>query len=268
MEKFADNPNEQSTLRELHRLAFQPRFWASLAIAVVILAISGPFDTQNLLNLPQRLIYWALVAATTFFIGVGISHWFDQILQPAINNVWLRYSLGGLISGIPIAVWVWLINVYAFRFDMGNWAEFGRLTLYCMAIAACVSLAYFLIRQSSTKATEPGTDTAATSPLASPFFERLTKPIGRDLICLKAKDHYLEVTTAGGSDLILMRLADAERELAGIEGMRIHRSHWVARAAVTGTVRKNGQPHVVLADGTELPVSRSHVKKAREAGLI
>lgn len=46
------------------------------------------------------------------------------------------------------------------------------------------------------------------------------------------EDRYLRIHTDGGSDLILMRLRDAVGELAGADGLQVHRSFWVARAAV------------------------------------
>jgi DNA-binding LytR/AlgR family response regulator len=75
---------------------------------------------------------------------------------------------------------------------------------------------------------------------------------------LSVRDHYVVVQTDRGQSTLLMRFADALGELDGIEGMRVHRSHWVAKTAVAGLERSGGKVHVRLQDGRLVPVSRSY----------
>ena len=65
-----------------------------------------------------------------------------------------------------------------------------------------------------------------------------------------------------------MRFADAIRETDGVNGLQIHRSHWVALDAVAGTHRHNGRLFLAMQDGTRLPVSRSRAEEVRGAGLV
>ena len=62
-----------------------------------------------------------------------------------------------------------------------------------------------------------------------------------------------------------MRLNDAIAELDGVEGMRVHRSWWVAMDAVTGTLRRGRGTALLLSNGTEVPVSRSYADAVRSA---
>ena len=55
------------------------------------------------------------------------------------------------------------------------------------------------------------------------FLDRLPPELGRDLVCLRMADHYVEVFTTSGSTLILMRFADAVAELESAGGLRVHR---------------------------------------------
>lgn len=73
--------------------------------------------------------------------------------------------------------------------------------------------------------------------------------------------------TDRGKTLLLLRLSDAINETAGEAGVQIHRSHWVALAAVSKVVRAQGKLFVELPDGRRLPVSRSFLAAAREAGI-
>ena len=61
---------------------------------------------------------------------------------------------------------------------------------------------------------------------------------------------------------------DAVRELAGADGLQVHRSWWVARQGIQDEKRIDGRSFLVLPSGTEVPVSRSYRAKAKEAGLI
>ncbi|MFD3263294.1 LytTR family DNA-binding domain-containing protein [Phenylobacterium ferrooxidans] len=114
---------------------------------------------------------------------------------------------------------------------------------------------------------------AAQAPTVAPapvkFLERLPLKLrGAEIWAVEAQDHYLRLHTSKGQDLILMRLADAVAELAGIEGAQVHRSWWVARDAVADARRGDGRATLTLKDGSEVPVSRTYAKLIREAGWI
>ena len=108
----------------------------------------------------------------------------------------------------------------------------------------------------------------ATDPLAL-FMERLPVRLRTaDLYAISSEDHYLRVHTSMGEELILMRLADAVRELAGADGLQVHRSWWIAKRGVQDEKRVDGRSLLVLPTGTEVPVSRSYRSSAKAAGLI
>ena len=84
---------------------------------------------------------------------------------------------------------------------------------------------------------------------------------------MRMADHYVEAFTTAGSTLVLMRFGDAIAELEGADGLRVHRSYWVARPHVTGTTRQNGRTILNLTGGHEAPVSRGYLAAVRAAGL-
>jgi DNA-binding LytR/AlgR family response regulator len=85
------------------------------------------------------------------------------------------------------------------------------------------------------------------------------------LLALQADGHYLNVHTDAGCDMILYRFSDALNELSDSEGMRVHRSWWVAERAVERM--ENGEK-LVLVNGITLPVSRSYRVQVRERGWL
>lgn len=99
------------------------------------------------------------------------------------------------------------------------------------------------------------------------FYQRIPAKIsGGTLYAINAEDHYLRIRTSRGDALILMRLGDALEELTHADGMRTHRSWWVARAGVRQVHRQNGKITLELRDGTRAPASRTYVPELRRAG--
>jgi DNA-binding LytR/AlgR family response regulator len=122
--------------------------------------------------------------------------------------------------------------------------------------------------------TRPDQSRELPSEVADPampeFLRRAPGARAEDLIALSAQDHYLEVRHAKGTALIHYALSDAigQLERAGIAGFRIHRSHWVARAAVA-MVESEGRHYVLrLTDQTRLPIGPTYVELLRSAGLL
>ena len=103
---------------------------------------------------------------------------------------------------------------------------------------------------------------ASAAPAGQLFFQRLDAPLDGDLICLQMHDHYLAVHTTAGQQLVLCRMDDAARELHGL-GQRVHRSWWVARAAIAEARRHNGRLRLILHDGREVPVGRTYQQQVR-----
>lgn len=92
-------------------------------------------------------------------------------------------------------------------------------------------------------------------------------PIGKQgrLYALTSELHYVRVYTEHGDDLVLMRFSDAIEQTSGIDGLQIHRSHWIAIEAVKRISNNGGGLRITLANDLELPVSRSFQGAVRNA---
>ena len=85
------------------------------------------------------------------------------------------------------------------------------------------------------------------------------------MISLHAQDHYVDVTTTLGNELILIRLSDAIKELGNNEGIQVHRSWWVNTNHIVKQKRISNKPHLVLTDQTVVPVSRTYLASVNKA---
>ncbi|WP_420859240.1 LytTR family DNA-binding domain-containing protein [Marivivens marinus] len=73
------------------------------------------------------------------------------------------------------------------------------------------------------------------------------------LVSMSAQEHYVEVMTNAGPELIRMTLSEALNKIDPKLGVQIHRSHWVALSAIA-TIESKAK-RLILTDGRSLPIS-------------
>ena len=237
------------------------RAWArNVAIAGaagVFLALVGAAGTAET-PLVARLLYWTPLMMLGVLIGGGVASLATRLL-PVRTNLWLL----GLVVTLGVAalaggfVVLYSRLFWGTQFLSADWLGFVGILL---AISAAMTALMIAVNR-------PGAVThASPAPSSIRFLERLPPKLkGAALYAVSAEDHYLRLHTSKGSDLILLRLADAIAELEGVEGAQTHRSWWVAREALE-SVRRDGERVVlVLKGGAVAPVSRPNVRALREA---
>jgi hypothetical protein len=95
--------------------------------------------------------------------------------------------------------------------------------------------------------------------------EHLSDGVRGRVLRMTAENQYVRVFTERGEDLIRLPLSEAERLVPEDAGLRVHRSHWVARDLVADFGFEGGNPRLMTSDGTQLPVSRNRVGDVRAA---
>jgi hypothetical protein len=239
------------------RQIFAPLLWEKKAVvffsALAILVALGPFGTYTDLSLGRRFVYWTvLMIGIGFFMHVSMS---VSLRTPYLGRSpqFVRIILGSMIAAIPgTAILVFVNDVYR-QDPLGEFnliIKWGQIVLLGIVIGAVEYMDW----RAPEKPVAPEIQTA--------FHKRLTADLGRDIISLSMQDHYVEVTTTQGKDMLLIRFADALNEISALPGQRIHRSHWVAAAHLTA-LDKDGPRHVAtLSDGRKLPVSATYADAA------
>lgn len=264
MGDFVTDGPLQLALREWRHVMGRPVTWAVLAGAAALLTILAPFDTDLRLRAPLRLIYWLSMAIATYGAGLAVSLLLWPRVQRRLPRVGVVLALG-LATGAAITPVITAMNLVAF----GYWprlAEWPALLAQFFAIALIVT-AVIQALQGHLSASAPAVSgpAARTAPA---LLERLSLEKRGALKALSAEDHYTLVQTTRGAELVLIRLSDAIAESAPVQGLQVHRSHWVALSAVAG-VRRNGDGAILaLRDGGEVPVSRRYMPDIRAAGLM
>lgn len=90
------------------------------------------------------------------------------------------------------------------------------------------------------------------------LLSNLDPPLEGEILWVEAQEHYVRITTAHENRLLLARFSDIVRELSAKAGMQVHRSHWVASAAIAKEQRDGQKVSLLLTTGDIVPVSRSY----------
>ncbi len=267
--QFVSEGALQSTMRELRRVTGSPRFWAAIAGASVLLGLVGPFGTYDELRLPARLAYWAVTAVATYLAGFGVVVLLQRLHTGERMPGPVAFGLYGAAAGVPVTLVVWAINaaVFAAADPLPALLPLGASIVAVSAVvSALVALFSHEFHKQEADVAPPAS--AAAGAARPRILDRLPAPQRGRLSHMTMQDHYVDVRTERGGALVLMRFADAIAETDGIDGLQIHRSHWVARDMVAELVRVGGRPMVRMKDGTLLPISRGFLDEAKRAGLV
>lgn len=225
--------------------------WREQSIALLItwsaFTILGPFET-SVMPFGLRALYWSICIGFGWVLVLVLLSLL--LLHPRFDE-WsaaLRVALAITLSAIPIGIAV----MWAERHLRGHDPALTIMINVLFVCALIGGLMYLRVMARLGLAEK-------TQPKHTPtFFARLPSALGTGIISLSAQDHYVEVTTTKGSALILLGLSEAIEELSGLDGVQIHRSHWVAKEAAHVLRRKSGKLMLELIDTRLLPVSRTY----------
>lgn len=222
----------------------------------VLLALIGPMGSYAA-SLLSRILFWVPLLVIGTCAGELLAR--STSRRPRLGEKrLLRLALVAGAVAAPMAVVSWLLA----------WAVFGPGKggglLYFLWAALLISGAMTTLMAALNS---PGVETRAAPDSAVRLRERLPHQLrAAEIYAAASEDHYLRVYTAAGEAFILLRLADAVSELDGIAGAQVHRSWWVARAAVEGAERRGNGYSLILKSGLRAPVSRANVPVLRAEG--
>lgn len=244
----------------------RPRSWtvelAACAIVGAVLGVAGPFGSFFNDAVGVRMAYWA-----TALLVVGV------LSGAAVRWIWPRARR----RGVPVGAWALPValavaapvalasRVLAVALWPGIRLEIGMAEWYGQAavVSGAYLALYLALRARAMRAPPPQADRAP-----SPILDRLPPRLGRDLICLQMEDHYVRVHTREGSSLVLMPMGQAIAAAGEVEGLRVHRSWWVARHAVQGVVKDGRNLRLRPISGQEAPIARAKVALLKTAGWL
>lgn len=217
--------------------------------AIVLATIVGAFGTSQM-PFGQRIGFWSVL------IGWNAAKWLAWFAwRVREREDWNRAAaIGALVVNLPLPLEIpaalRLFGIAVAIDPARTWIEAG-------AISATLFAILFFVRP------RPVAKTLAEDGI---LFRAGVRTM-TDVEAVTAEDHYCRLHLAGGGKpLVLARFAKVLGELSAIDGEQVHRGAWIAATSVDGAVREGRAWRLVLADGTRLPVSASHVAAVRARG--
>ncbi len=239
-----------------------------LGIAVIVsvlMALLGPFGTYQDLSLAERLLYWGGLV----FGSLGPAILLRQGVRRLSAASALRTDIASaVVMALGIGPAVWAVNAFGMRFDVAHLSDLvehvGVVLLFCLLPV----LIRYHLRRTGARAVVATTLPVLAEPSGSPaFLRRLDADKRGTLLHVSADGHQLSVSTSAGESRVRMRFSDALEELAAFEGVRVHRSHWVALSAISAVVQDGRRCRMEMTCGKQIPVSEIGIEALRAAGF-
>lgn len=244
------------TLAEVSAMVRSWQIWIGLCATAVIMGLIGPFGTYTTMSVPLRLMYWAVVVVSTYWIGYVVSFAMATWVEALGGAPPWSVGLGAAVAAVPVSLWLSVLHAVLLADPF--LAEFIRLFPYVVVISLVVTFLFEAI-----ESWDGSVAKSAAAPSEPVWLDRLPPELGRDLLLLQAQDHYLRAATSLGETLLRGSIGEAEEEL-GDYGIRVHRSWWVSRSAIQTYRSRQGARIVILSTGEEVPVGRSYRRRVRD----
>ncbi len=200
--------------------------------------------------------------------------WFITIFGIVVLGLLLLYPLNHLLEYGQLRLPAATVPMGPLRTSLDS--EFAGIYLFAVlpgtAIFLGVNLAYDRILgipryRYTMVASETAVDKSSIAPETTEDTPAIMRRLGPKttgtLIAMQAQEHYVMVYTENGSELINYSFGNALKDMPQNSGLRTHRSWWVSRTAVEKMDRVEGNWRLLLTNGLQVPVSRSHVNEAK-----
>lgn len=235
----------------------------------------------------HMLLAWAAVSG-----GAFLAHYLCRSWRPPVIALCV---MGFVISLVPAALsFHWLGDLYAAWYpefaanrsdnipswSLGYVSHFVRFSIPAVPLYLAGIYGYRALRQVdwlgygspliSVHTEEPPVQEKSRRIATAGLLQGAGLPDNAELIAVKAEQHYIQIWSDQGKELVRYRFRDVARNLSGCEGDQVHRSWWVNYGHVAG-VRKAGRSiELVLENKLTVPVSlanRNTVMKALEGKI-
>ena len=255
------------------------------ALLIITFVVIEP-DASRGLGVAARAVFWAI------HVGLGLAALYaaSWLVLPRIMNslpAWLVLLIAGTGGALLLAPAGYLVeqalpaslrpleevdewlDVFAARgWWQGIVVEFVESAPGTLCVWVIINLPFLANRRSleggrgpdgSGSAEPVDLDKAEAGRYAetarAEFISRLPESLGKNVIAISSDLHYLHVYTDLGRCMILGSLQQAAESM-GEAGLRVHRTHWVARRAIVKIVKKGQQWHCLLSNDLKIPISR------------
>jgi hypothetical protein len=265
----ASPPPETQSLFDIGNIS-PTKYFVSVAAGLGLLIALVTREQATPYGILSHFIQWQVQSFLTIVILLATHVVLLRYLNLLKRNPWAQLFVTGLLGGVLFSIPATALDMI-FKVDTpyNTWVGFfeswsdemeGALFPVCLT---WVAINAPWVRGFRLTHRESGEMTSSSKPFVAqrkPAFASLINDrTWAPIIYLKAELQYLKVVTEKGQTLILYNLRDAIAELPESDGIKTHRSYWVAASAIREFRGKGRQGQLVLNNSTEVPVSRSNL---------
>lgn len=243
-------------------------FWLFVGMVVGLLVLLNTHDYQSRMSIWATAIVWLTCTLTLVFLYLSLLTGCLLLAQRLENFSIYIPIIGVLTMSANSFLTIWVVSLLADQpYDV---AEVVGHIPYNIALGLIFEAVYFAFVHPAIIA-----DISGSNP-AKPTVKMIQigpQKFPEDMLYhLMSQDHYVEIRTPETSQLIRGRLADAVSQIDPDQGILVHRSHWVAKKAISKAIGPRVCKCLELSDGTKVPVARSRITEVndwlREHGFL
>tara|TARA_R110002073_G_scaffold4321_2_gene28518 strand:- start:2869 stop:3696 length:828 start_codon:yes stop_codon:yes gene_type:complete len=259
-------------------------FELGLMLAVgVFFAVTGVYGIDQAPG-GLRFVYWGVVMVAGGVVVILVETLYARYAPAALQGGWISLAVVAALATIPqgLIVAVFEGALFGPRNDVTEvtsfpvaWINVGFIVLPMIALLRLLRLALapdlvaMAADTGSAENDQIGAVSLADKSPPAALGEKLPASLRQaELLALQAEDHYVRIHTSAGSDLVLIRFADAMKLVENRAGFRLHRSWWVSAASLCGARFSRGSGEAELSGGLKAPISRTYAPQLRRAGLF
>lgn len=244
-----------------------PARWAQRLTWVTILGvglgITGPFGSYLNDGPLMRVAYWTgMLWAGAIGLGLTVGPVWRHAPRFGLPRPFAAAAATVVVSG-PMAAFAWMVGHLVWPNCVKGLRPLDWYAQTLFLAGLLVAAAIWADRRALAQAASSPVDAGSSDPSG-----RLPPRLRETALCLEMEDHYVRVHTQAGSELVLAPMRAAVEELGEGRGLQVHRSWWVARAAVACVEPAGRSAVVVTHAGLRVPVARNRLAALRAAGWL
>lgn len=218
------------------------------------------------------LIWWSMYLFT--FIGY-------QLLAPWRPPLWVVCSCGPVVGGFLMLYPIGMFSELGYEwFDPElmpagpmwptlDWSFFGyyiKFTIAGLILWVGFNYGFAAITNNFRFCYPDIKEPNEIQPEIDEFKSLLTTIRPSAIETIEAQENYILIKTADTHELLRYPISKAVTALdsLAIDGVRIHRSYWVAKFMIQGIEKAAGNTRVKLKNGESLPVSRTYLSSVKK----
>ncbi|WP_058315427.1 LytTR family DNA-binding domain-containing protein [Cognatishimia activa] len=250
------------TFKDTYKTLFSKLTLSIWVVATLLTVLSGPFGTFEEMTSVQLAIYWTSVTTSSILLGY-LAYALTRCTL-GFEETTLSRMMAGTLGTFFIATDVFALSHWVYDFADGP--SYLSLLGWVGFVFFSVILGRFMFSQAIEKNAQENRSSPIQIVVPTPsetspeprLFQRLPSGAHGRVYRLSANDHFVHVRTETGEHKIRMRLRDAILEMDGVDGVCVHRSHWVPLDVMVSVRKASGKISVVLNNGEVVPVSRKY----------